>query len=349
MLKGIDLSNWQSTVPSGYDFYILKASEGNGYEDPRLGEHLATVLAMKKPYGFYHYARPDLGNTPEMEASWFLSLVNAYKGKAIYALDWEGEALNYPAEWALRWLNFVYEKTGVRPLFYCSSGYLNTGKYKSIAENDFGLWLAQYAPKPTLSTESGWNVFALWQFTDDLNGYDGNYFYGDKTTWEEYATGKPVTHTHNDPEQQRPVVPEADSGGVYRVYNPNNGEHYYTLERKMAQHLVDIGWTYEGIVFYTTRNGATGKPVTVLYSKSNEDHIYTMDQHEIKTAEKNQWKNQGTAFLSYGNVPVYCLYNPYSKTGQHFYTADPKEVMNCILAKWDFEGVRFFALKKGVY
>src|SRR5699024_8128329 len=136
---------------SPYEFVIMKASEGDGYKDPMLDTHYDTLHDSRdgqpdknKLYGFYHYARPDLGNTPESEADWFLSLVGAHVDTAIFALDWEGQSLRYSADWAHRWLKRVYEKTGVRPLLYMSASEENTGKYNAIRDDNYGLWVAHY-------------------------------------------------------------------------------------------------------------------------------------------------------------------------------------------------------------
>mgnify|MGYP002096341206 FL=1 len=104
MLSGIDISNHQAPMDYGdVDFVIMKASEGKSYKDARLDQHYNNV--GNKLYGFYHYARPDTGNTPEEEADWFLSLVEHHAGKCIFALDWEGKSLNnYRSDWALSWL-----------------------------------------------------------------------------------------------------------------------------------------------------------------------------------------------------------------------------------------------------
>lgn len=184
-MHGCDLSNYQPTTPGGYDFYMIKASEGNGYKDPRLDSHYNTVAWMGKPFGFYHYARPDLGNTPEAEADWFLSLVGQHAGNALFALDWEGKALEYPADWPLRWCKRVFEKTGVKPLFYCSQYPLNGGKYKPIADFNCGLWMAQYAPAPDLPESSGWSLLAMWQ--SGSTPVDQDIFYGDIGTWRKYC------------------------------------------------------------------------------------------------------------------------------------------------------------------
>ena len=37
------------------------------------------------------------------------------------------------------------------------------------------------------------------------------------------------------------------SGDMYRIYNPNSGEHFYTSDKVEKDHLVSLGWKYEGI------------------------------------------------------------------------------------------------------
>lgn len=189
MLKGVDLSNYQQTTPSGYDFYIIKASEGNGYQDARMDQHYSAVQGMKKAAGFYHYARPDLGNTPEAEADWFVYLTGKFAGHVLYALDWEGKSLSYPVSWAKRWLDRVYEKTGVKPLIYTSSSVVLSQDFSSIANADYGLWIAQWGvDKPVIRT---WKTYAVWQYAD--RPYDLDVFNGDMNTWFKYCASNKKT------------------------------------------------------------------------------------------------------------------------------------------------------------
>ncbi len=37
---------------------------------------------------------------------------------------------------------------------------------------------------------------------------------------------------------------------MYRLYNPNTGEHFYTGSKREGNKLVDVGWNYEGIAWY---------------------------------------------------------------------------------------------------
>ena len=38
---------------------------------------------------------------------------------------------------------------------------------------------------------------------------------------------------------------------MFRMYNPNSGEHFYTGNQAERDTLVQAGWKYEGIGFYT--------------------------------------------------------------------------------------------------
>lgn len=226
MLKGCDLSKWNPVTPSGYDFYLIKASEGNGYKDSALDTHFNAVKSAGKLYGFYHYARPDLGNTPEAEADWFLSLVGQHAGNAIFALDYEADALSYGQEWALRWLQRVYEKTGVRPVFYCSSSALPM--FEKIAKENFGLWVANWnVESPKIEP---WSVFAFWQYTNRL--FDQDYFNG---TIEQY---KNYCKSDKKPEQPKKSLNEI-AGEVI------NGKWGNGNDRKTR--LEQAGYDYESV------------------------------------------------------------------------------------------------------
>lgn len=207
MLKGIDISHYQKLMDlSSYDFVIIKASEGNGYKDPMLDAHYNN--RQGKLYGFYHYARPDRGNSAVEEADWFLSLVGHHQGNCIYALDWEGNSLYYGVEWVQTWMRRVYEKTGVRPLFYSSSSEIMTGKYASIAAENYGLWVAHWnAKKPDFKD---FPVWALWQYQGDP--LDKDYFNGDETAWYKYCGKSEVPNITNSVK-----LPSLNIGDTVRV------------------------------------------------------------------------------------------------------------------------------------
>ena len=207
MLKGIDISHHQkgidlSSIQS--DFVICKATEGNGYTDECCDTFYQKAKSLGKKLGVYHFARPDLGNTAEAEADWFLKETKGYHKEAILILDWEQKALNYPVSWAKAWLDRVYEKTGVKPVLYIQASALSQD-WSAVAKADYGLWVANYGSNNGTAQESvfnkyplkHWSFYALWQYTSKgrLNGYNGNldlnYFSGDTSAWDKYAGGSP--------------------------------------------------------------------------------------------------------------------------------------------------------------
>lgn len=215
MLKGIDISHHQRGIDLGaidVDFVICKATEGNGYTDEMCDTFYQKAKSLGKKLGVYHFARPDLGNTPEAEADWFVKETLGYHKEAILVLDWEsGDLTN--VSWAKAWLDRVYEKTGVKPIIYMSASVMSSADWSSVVNADYGIWVANYGSNNGTAQESVfdryplkyWSFYALWQYTSvgRLNGYNGNldlnYFSGDSSAWDKYAGGSPSSSKPSNP------------------------------------------------------------------------------------------------------------------------------------------------------
>lgn len=194
MLKGIDIShhnNLDSLLSKidKPDFCIMKATEGKTYNDPKFKHNIQICEERNIPMGFYHFARPE-NNSYMVEAKHFLDRIAPYIGKAILALDWEERALNYPVDWALHFLDYIYAQTGVKPLIYCSAWY--TSKIADIAAHDYGLWVAHYTnqKKPKTGVYPFW---AFWQYASPEHNYTGkpcycdyDYFNGSEAALQAY-------------------------------------------------------------------------------------------------------------------------------------------------------------------
>ena len=215
MLKGIDISHWQKGIDLGaidVDFVIIKATEGNGYTDEMCDTFYQKAKSLGKKLGVYHFARPDLGNTAEEEADWFIKETLGYHKEAMLVLDWESGDLTNVA-WAKAWLDRVYSKTGVKPVIYMSASVMHSADWSSVVNADYGLWVANYGSNNGTAQESVfdryplkyWSFYALWQYTSKgrLNGYNGNldlnYFSGDGTAWDKYAGGSPSSSKPSNP------------------------------------------------------------------------------------------------------------------------------------------------------
>ncbi|MGF7485510.1 glycoside hydrolase, family 25 [Lactococcus lactis] len=90
------------------------------------------------------------------------------------------------------------------------------------------------------------------------------------------------------------------NGPVYRLYNPNSGEHVYTMGLTEKNNLVHLGWGYEGVLgtSYYTMNGQNYDkiPVYRLYSKNSGQHFYTKSIEETAFLTKIGWNDEGVAF-----------------------------------------------------
>ena len=272
-MNGIDISKWQNGLDLSAiscDFVIMKATEGIGYVDRTCDKFFQKALKLGKCIGFYHFARPV--NDAEREAEYFYNNTKNYFGKAIPVLDWEAENKGDVA-WAKRWLDKVYQLSGVRPVIYMSESVVNAYNWSSVANANYGLWVAKYRDnqpdynydmsnagnKPSVKW---WKFYCMWQWTSTgrLNGFSGNLdcnvFYGDKTTWNKYAgkaeTSTPSTPTTPTKKSNETIADEVISGKW------GNGN-----DRKTK--LTKAGYNYDVI------QAIVNKKVSATSKKSNEE------------------------------------------------------------------------------
>ena len=281
MLKGIDISRYQTGINISnldIDFVIVKATEGVGYSDPNYIEYLESAVSSNKKIGLYHYARPDLGNTAEDEATWFISKAKNYIKKAILVLDWEVNTSN--TTWAYNFLKSVYEKTGVRPIIYMSASPANSYDWTRVVNGNFGLWIASYGANTgapgTPPTNKYWPFYILWQYTSKgyINGYSKNldldYFYGTRDTWDKYANPQ---EKEEQPEIKPPEEKTYEVGDVVSfnyLYKNSFAEdkvssliHSGTITRiidgRPAPYLINrgTGWLSNDLILTSSTNDFT--------------------------------------------------------------------------------------------
>lgn len=149
MMHGIDISSYQTginleKVPG--DFVIAKATGGYGYKNPDFKRQIEQTLSLGKCAGAYHFAwdKGYTGATPEQEAQWFVDVVKPYLGKIALALDWEAQAKKLGPAWAKRWLDYVFEKTGIRALLYASASTVDNKAWADVSKS-YPLWVSEFA------------------------------------------------------------------------------------------------------------------------------------------------------------------------------------------------------------
>jgi len=136
-----------------------------------------------------------------------------------------------------------------------------------------------------------------------------------------------------------------ESRSMYRLYNPNSGEHFYTSNQGERDHLVSLGWRYEGVAWNAP---LTGAPIFRLYNPNAGDHHYTGSEKERDDLVKLGWKYEGVAWYTAPSTtkkPQYRLYNPNcTGAGAHHYTGSIEERDGLVKLGWRYEGISWYGV-----
>ena len=135
-----------------------------------------------------------------------------------------------------------------------------------------------------------------------------------------------------------------DGRPMYRLYNPNSGEHFYTASEGERNVLTAVGWRDEGVGW--TAPVFSGSPVYRLYNEYAGDHHYTASRGERDFLIKAGWRDEGIGWYSDDKkgVPLYRQYNPNAVTGAHNYTADKGENDMLVSVGWREEGIGWYGM-----
>ena len=141
---------------------------------------------------------------------------------------------------------------------------------------------------------------------------------------------------------ERVVNPNRLTHSMYRMYNPNTGEHFYTGSMAERQTLEVAGWKFEGIGFTFPAN--TGAPVYRMFQPSTGEHLYTMDEAEVAALLAQGWNKEGVAFNSAtsSEVAQYRLHNPNVSVGAYHFTSSAEERNVLLAAGWEDQGIGFY-------
>ena len=138
---------------------------------------------------------------------------------------------------------------------------------------------------------------------------------------------------------------EIEMKEMYRLYNPNSGEHFYTAKAKERDDLVKLGWKDEGIGWFAPEKSES--PVYRLYNKYGGEHHYTLNEAEKDALVKAGWTDEGIGWYSDDEkvVPVFREYNPNAQSCNHNYTVKFREHEALDKAGWDGEGVGWYGVE----
>lgn len=173
----------------------------------------------------------------------------------------------------------------------------------------------------------------------DPDGHIGSYTF---RVLEENQPGHPL------PEEQNGSIDlEVARETVYRVYNPNAGDHHFTADIEERDHLVSVGWRDEGRAWISPVSSS--RPVYRMYNPNAGDHHYTMDAEERDHLISVGWNYEGIGWYSdpKQHAPVYRAYNPNAKkAGSHHYTLSQSEIQTLVKAGWRAEGIGWYSLEE---
>ena len=141
-----------------------------------------------------------------------------------------------------------------------------------------------------------------------------------------------------------PTTPEIATTVMHRLYNPNSGEHFYTASEVERDHLVGVGWNYEGAGW--TAPSQSDTPVYRLYNANAGDHHYTTSVVERDHLVSVGWNDEGIGWYSDDSqrVPLFRQYNPNAIAGSHNYTTSKEETDMLIGIGWHDEGIGWYGV-----
>lgn len=250
----IDISSWQKALDlkaicdknPALDGVIVKATEGTSYFNPYCDNWIKTAQELGKPWGYYHFLT---GGDPIAEANYFWTHTRHYFGDGIPVADYEDKALQAGTGYLKRFLDRVYELSGVKPLVYCSLSVVQSQDFDEIAEAGYQLWIAQYADMEPVNgfVDKPWQKgsvepfrrFVMQQYTccGRLIGWDGDLdfdrCYISYAEWLEMARGK-----HTSPPEARPV----DTSVVSDVLHGK-----YGIGEERVQKLTEAGYDAKAV------------------------------------------------------------------------------------------------------
>lgn len=128
---------------------------------------------------------------------------------------------------------------------------------------------------------------------------------------------------------------------MFRLYNPNSGEHFYTSSTVERDSIIAVGWQDEGTGWIAPTEG---DPVYRLYNQYAGEHHYTTSVIERDMLVSVGWNDEGIGWYAGGERPLYRLYNPNAYANNHHYSTDVGERDILISIGWQDEGIAWYGV-----
>ncbi len=144
-----------------------------------------------------------------------------------------------------------------------------------------------------------------------------------------------------DPE---PTPTPSTGHEMFRLYNPNSGEHFYTASPAERDSVVAAGWSEEGVGWTAPVDGA---PVYRLYNANAGEHHYTTSPAERDALVAAGWNDEGIGWRSAdtNGAPIWRQYNPNAFANNHNFTASSLERDTLLGLGWNDEGIAWYGMR----
>jgi len=168
---GIDVSNhqgdinWTDVAKSGVKFVYLKLTEGQTFLDKRAYQNYLGAKNAGLRVGFYCFSH--VTNDPKKEVDFFLQKLGNMKVDLPHVLDLEngkGQSKARINAFALEWLKYMKQKTGITPMLYTMFGFFPNFSSKELA--NYPLWIARYYDAKNPGNSSIWSKWSVFQYSD---------------------------------------------------------------------------------------------------------------------------------------------------------------------------------------
>jgi GH25 family lysozyme M1 (1,4-beta-N-acetylmuramidase) len=186
-LTGVDVSQhqgsveWHKVANAGFDFAIVKTSEGQDFIDPsdgpvnapneerlrRLRARVAAIRQQHMTLGVYHFLRPRPSRTGDVEADWAVRVARKVgwgkPGDMRLFLDVEVTDIGSRTathRYIGQFVKRAKELTGHRPVIYTFPNFWNVLGNPSVFRCP--LWVAHFEVNQP-SIPAPWTEFAIWQ------------------------------------------------------------------------------------------------------------------------------------------------------------------------------------------
>lgn len=365
VLSGIDVSSWNGYIDfnrvkrAGTEFVFIRVgcrgygTSGNIKEDLNFKSNIVNAKNAGLKVGVYFFSQALTPEEASCEADFIIDRIKPYRNMIDLpvVMDYEFNGVDdggrlwaanlskqQMTENALAFINRV-KKERYTPCLYASVNFLENNLCYEKIEPVAKIWAAHYLGQNQQGTYYKGRV-DYWQYSsfgyvDGVNGrVDANFgFTADSEN--ENPNGYKIDDLN---------LKKTNSTPLYRMYNPNSGEHFYTKSVSEKDFLISVGWVYEGIGWYAPDKSKT--PVYRLYNPNAGDHHYTTDIKERDNLIWHGWRYENIAFYANDSrgTPVYRQYNPNAKSGAHNFTKDKYENDNLVKEGWRAEGISWYVV-----